>query len=353
MIYGNAHGKDVGSKQKKSFVNEISSGELKATRITPVMDAEISTGENLIFCSTFQMAWNELCSKYAEGTLEIENAPAYVEKLNQLSVQPPLLDKESYIAMSGFGGEGIIDKVNETVNKKFGHLNQDELPPKFNYRLGSNEIFVFSYLYKNLEFKEEFDKLPPMLMCNNNKVFYAEAFGLDRGYIKNHKPDTDKRREQFNLLYHNDYGTVEVDRPKGIILSLVTGSNSDEIILSTVPVSGTLTNSFNIIKKIINKNTDKKILTEILRIPKINFNILHEYNELKNKKVMNNPLIKYMDRLIFKKIVQKFALNLNEKGSKIVLYEYINITINYIQFETVIKCPFIIYFRDKTKDTPY
>ena len=285
MIYGNAHGKDVGSKQKKSFVNEISSGELKATRITPVMDAEISTGENLIFCSTFQMAWNELCSKYAEGTLEIENAPAYVEKLNQLSDQPPLLDKESYIAMSGFGGEGIIDKVNETVNKKFGHLNQDELPPKFNYRLGSNEIFVFSYLYKNLEFKEEFDKLPPMLMCNNNKVFYAEAFGLDRGYIKNHKPDTDKRREQFNLLYHNDYGTVEVDRPKGIILSLVTGSNSDEIILSTVPVSGTLTNSFNIIKKIINKNTDKKILTEILRIPKINFNILHEYNELKNKKL--------------------------------------------------------------------
>ncbi|HOT74841.1 MAG TPA: ankyrin repeat domain-containing protein [Candidatus Wallbacteria bacterium] len=353
MIYGNAHGKDMGKKHEKSFINETSSGALKATKITPVMDTEITTGENLIFCSTFQMAWNELCSKYVEGTLEIENAPVYVEKLNQLSGQPPLLDKESYIAMSGFGGEGIINKVNETVNKKFGHLNQDELPPKFNYHLGSNEIFVFSYLYKNLEFKEEFDKLPPMLMCNNNKVFYAEAFGLRRGYIKNHKPDTDKRREQFNLIYHNDYGTVEVDRPKGIILSLVTESNSDEIILSTVPVSGTLTNSYNIIKKIIDKSTDKKNFVEILRIPKINFNILHEYNELNNKIIMNNPFIKYMDRLIFKKAVQKFALNLNEKGSKIVSYEYINITINYIQSEAVIKCPFMIYFRDKTKDTPY
>jgi len=41
----------------------------------------------------------------------------------------------------------------------------------------------------------------------------------------------------------------------------------------------------DLLEKIINKNTDKKILTEILRIPKINFNILHEYNELKNKKV--------------------------------------------------------------------
>jgi len=354
MIYGNAHGKDLGSKQKKSFVNEISSGVLKATRITPVMDAEITTGENLIFCSTFQMAWNELCSKYAKGTLEIENAPAYVEKLNQLSDQPPLLDKESYIAMSGFGGEGIIDKVNETVNKKFGHLNQDELPPKFNDCLGSNEIFVFSYLYKNLEFKEEFDKLPPILMCNNNKVFYAEAFGLNGGHIKNDKPDADKRREQFRIIYHNDYGTVEVDRPKGIILSLVTKSSSDEIIISTVPIAGTLTNSFNNIKKIIDKNSHNQIFVSILKIPKINFNILHEYNELNNKVIMNNLFIKFMYKFIFKKVFQKIALNLNEKGAKIVSYVYMGLAIGlYRESEAVIKCPFIIYFRDKTKDTPY
>ena len=36
------------------------SSELKATIVTPVLDWPIEKGKNVIWCSTFQLAWNEL-----------------------------------------------------------------------------------------------------------------------------------------------------------------------------------------------------------------------------------------------------------------------------------------------------
>ena len=343
-VYKIGYCSEQNDNQNSKFVEEITSDQLKATKITPIIDEKINSNENLIFCSTFQMVWNEMCNKYADGTLEIVEAPKFVEKLNNLYKQTALLDESSYIAMSGLGGEGIVQNINEAVSKKFGFLPEDELPPKFDDKLESNEIMAFSFLYKNLKFNEAFDVLEPILMNNNNNNFYAEAFG-----IKSHQEEG--LFKQIKVIYFNDE-TDEVNRPLGAIIRLNTKSESDEIIISTIPASNTLLDSYNKIFNLTNQNFTLVNEIDSISIPKLNFNILHEYSELLDKEILNKTLKKYMKNCYIGKAIQKIALCLNEKGAKIVSYAIISFK-GYTYDNIVIKCPFIIYFKHKNKDLPY
>ena len=348
-VYEIGYCSEQNDNQNSKFVNEVTSNKLKATRITPIFDEKINTNENLIFCSTFQMVWNEMCNKYAIGTLEIEDAPKFVEKLNHLYKQTNLLDENSCITMSGFGGEGIIQKINEAVNKKFGFLPEDELPPKFDDKLGSNEIIAFSYLYKKLEYPEAFETMEPLHMDNNNNNFYADAFGIKSSYGK------ENLFKQIKVFYFNDEND-EADRPLGAIVRLNTKSESDEIIISTIPASSTLHDSYNKISNLINQNLNwtfpSTLELTLVSIPKLNFNILHEYDELLGKKILNKTFEKYMGNCFISKAIQKISFCLDEKGAKIVSYATLEFRGGYYA-SIRIKCPFIIYLKDKNKDSPY
>ena len=333
------------TNEVKSFVNEIDSEALKSTKITPVLDTPIRTNENLIYCSTFQIAWNELCNKHAMGTLEIEKAPNYVKKLNELYKQQPLLSEDSYLAMAGTGAENIVDKINEAVGKKFGHLNKDELPPKLNFNLLPKDIVAFAYLYKNLEFEKPFNITKPIYMKCQNKIFKAAAYGYDLNDV--HDEEFGK---QFEVLYHkpklkNDYTSIEV------VLKLISKNTTEEIIISTLPAGKTIKDTYDCINKAINSYKKERYIISLLQIPKMNFNILHSYNELAGKKILNKPIKNYLIR----KAIQKFAFILNENGSKIAVYafwEYYGI-VNIRTVPITIECPFVIYLKDKTQSIPY
>ena len=74
----------------------VSSDYLKNTTLTPVMDAKIEKGKNLLFCSTFQMAWNKICKDIIGGPLNVVDPPWYATPLNKLIDQPALLSEDAY-----------------------------------------------------------------------------------------------------------------------------------------------------------------------------------------------------------------------------------------------------------------
>jgi hypothetical protein len=384
---GIANSKENKSSYEKSFVEEISSKNLKATKITSVIDENIKNNENLIFCSTFQMAWNEMCNKYAKGTLEISNAPNYVDKLNALFKQPALLERESYIAMAGFGKDNIVQKINNTVKKRFGHLNPDELPPRFDFYLLPYDIMTFAFLYKNLEFVNYFDTVEAILMHNDEKSFYANAFGSKAINMD------DDLRKQVKVLYYNNYETVEItmpdgskkidkkiifrsdfeinnnenikNGPEGTIISLISKSKNDEIIIATIPVEKTLKDTYLKINKIIFDQSQKKIINNnfnnilsLLAIPNLKFNIIHRYEELIGKSVTNKTLKKYYtEGFAISEAIQKISFNLDRKGAKLSSYAFC-LFLGYVEIKTnkyniIVKCPFVIYLKHKNKNEPY
>jgi len=351
-----------GHTANKSFVTEVLSTDLKATKITPIMEATIDTHENLIFCSSFQMVWNEMCNKFADGPLEIFEAPKYTENLNKLYKQPALIDSESYIAMSGLGKENIVKKINQTVKKRFGHLAEDELPPPLKHILAPNDIMAFSYLYKNLEFAESFENINPIAMTINNNIFLANAFGIIGEHGK------EKLYKQLKIKYFNDR-TSEINAPKGVIISLITNSSTDELIIYDITIQGTLLDNYKNVNALIKANVEEKFSSDNnivyingcasfsidkLAIPKLNFNIFHELIELKNKRVLNQSLKKYNHVTIIKSAIQKIALKLDEKGVKLMSYAELHFKgAAFRPKQIIIKCPFIIILKNKDKDYPY
>jgi len=56
----------------------VDSGKLHKTIITPVIDTKIEAGKSLMFCSTFQMAWNKLCKDIACEPLKLKRSSIFL-----------------------------------------------------------------------------------------------------------------------------------------------------------------------------------------------------------------------------------------------------------------------------------
>jgi len=53
------------------------------TIITPHLGAQIDSNNNLIYCSSFQMAWNKLRDDVIKGNILLESDPVSARQLNK------------------------------------------------------------------------------------------------------------------------------------------------------------------------------------------------------------------------------------------------------------------------------
>jgi hypothetical protein len=134
---------------------KVSTGQLNKTRVTSHMEVDIKTGENLLYCSTFQLAWNELKNAIVKEDIRLADEPQIVRFLNKsLSTKEDISD-DAYVAMAGINKDGILSKINSTLRSKF----KDQAPEvnvSFNY---PEDILVYSFLFKNLKFENDFESL--------------------------------------------------------------------------------------------------------------------------------------------------------------------------------------------------
>ncbi|HOD42745.1 MAG TPA: hypothetical protein PKL57_19500, partial [Candidatus Wallbacteria bacterium] len=113
---------------------------------TPVLDTRIDKKKNLIFCSTLQMAWNEL-TKVNEKTIEMFKPSEYVSKLNLLTDQLPLVSEDAYVIMSGLADNLMPLKIKEALINKFGKV----LPASVldvTLIINPGDVYAFSPLFK-------------------------------------------------------------------------------------------------------------------------------------------------------------------------------------------------------------
>ena len=128
----------------------VKSTELKSTTITAYMPHKITSGKNLIFCNTFQLAWNELTGKILKGDLLLKNAPVtanILNKMRQVITGKDLFEK-SYLSAAGYGRDDIVNRINLEMKKKFGDeawLLDEKLSP--------TDILAFAFLVSSTESK--------------------------------------------------------------------------------------------------------------------------------------------------------------------------------------------------------
>ncbi|GLC29914.1 hypothetical protein [Clostridium omnivorum] len=326
-------GCSLGHKTKQT-----DSSSFENLTITPHMEEQIKGDKNILYCSTFQLAWNELKDNIIKGDIRLSGSePGMVKYLNkELSTKKDLSDKD-YVAMAGFGKDEIVKKINDELKSKF----KDQAPTVAE-QLKQDDIFAYAFLYKNLKFQNKFEKLKQTISFSGSTgVKGVKGFGI----IK-YKDSTSARKvaEQVTILdYKND---------NDFIIKLKSNSPKDEIILAKLKPEQTLLETIKAVEERSKTSSQSNIAeNDTLQIPCFDFNIDHNYTELLDKPLMNSGFEDYE----IVKAKQNVLFKLNETGATLKSEVKITMTKSapMVTHRLVFDKPFLLMLKEKDAAYPY
>lgn len=339
---------------KNDAPKQLKSTDLKYTNFTAVMNSKIIQGKNLLFCSTFQFAWDSLKNNIIKDKVMLSGNPPVAQELNKSIIPKTDISSNSYVSMAGYKKDNIIKKINNALKSKFKNeapsLREDEL-------LRPEDIIAYAFLYKNLKFANEFESLADPIMFNYGKIkTEVKAFG-----VKEFKDDAayNELKKQVTLIYYKNDDEFAI--------KLNSSSAKDEIILAKIPMQNTLMNAVEYVNKCaanvhVCRDNDKLCNDmenlainsgDTLQIPKLDFDILHNYKDLENKEVLNKGFRDY----VIAKAMQSIRFRLNEKGAllkseaKIIMAKAIRMEVKTKKL--VFDKPFLICLKEKGGKYPY
>jgi hypothetical protein len=295
----------------KTDVIEITGAFDNTPLISPHLECPIKKGENLIWCGTFQIAWNEL-SDFIGGDVHFDCEDAAVAVLNKKTFNKSYLEENSYVAAAGNLASGIIARIKKELQYKFKGAAKPRLLDEIGNAVGRpQDIIFYSYLFKQLEFNDPFEIITEPIDFDGDKVI---CFGQDE------KHALKTAGAYMQVLIHN------YDSPDNFVIELVSKSAEDQIILAKINPGETLIGTINsVLERMDNSIYDYKLDSnnpskwpflypyDILKIPKINIDVTRHFEGLMGGNLISsNPKIaKDLQMLIAEQYIR---FQMDEKG---------------------------------------
>lgn len=272
--------------------------DLKTTVVTPHLQTPIARGTNVLWCGTFQLAWNEVCRLIGEDVHFVEDPPM-VAVLNKKAFTRDDLDAESYVAVAGFVRDGIRARIQAELQRKFKGRASPRLLPDMGSSPRWQDITAYAYLFKHLEFATPFEKLDEPLYFQDTRV---PAFGMGSEYKPVHK----QMCSQVIIL---DYRS-----PDDFIIELKTKAVLDRLILAKITPGATLAETIAHVTSRCEETAPTMARDgDILKVPKLNFDLSRSYHEiLRRRLVAKNPDVAKDLRLL--RADQYIRFQMDEKG---------------------------------------
>ena len=301
----------------------IDSNDLKQTSIIATLDSPFPKYHNVIWCSTFQMAWDMLKNDIIGEPVEVPGAEKLADSLNRAQFSTKNIDNESYFATAGFLADGIIAEIIDEMTQLF----PTEPAPVFDGidELPLETIITYSYLNAVIEFEYPF-------YTSNNEFDFQDSNGtLTEVMSFCTRSDSDSSnmvREQVDVLYYkHDDQTSETE----FAIDLCIHTNPYQVVLACVPQQKNLGKTVDYAEQKIsefkqdpNYEQMRKLqpaLTggrfgerpaETLTVPDVLYKLTHHFAELEGKALGNQP---WLDQGYYiRKAMQKTDFTLGRTG---------------------------------------
>ncbi len=270
---------------------EINSSDLKQTSIVATLDCSLPEHQNVIWCSTFKMAWDKMKDDFIGEPIRVIGAEELAARLNNAKISPADLNEDSYYATVGFIEKGFIEQIQAEMQKRF----PSEPVPSFNEEEKTGGILAYSYLNVNVEFEHPFYTNEKKFTFNNpdgtstNVTSFCNFSGSETEY-ENKK----KISEQVDILYYKR-GKQPNDSEFAVDLSRRT--QPYQVVLAVVPRRASLTEIIADVEKKISEfklDPDYGKLCKLrpidrLIVPDVLYKLTHHFKELKGKGIGNRP----------------------------------------------------------------
>ena len=306
--------------------------ETKGVDVVPTLSDKIS--KDTSWCPTFQLIWNDFKNDIVKQDIKFDEKLDMLDNLNKEDFTKNDISDSYYYKIYGRKNLELKSKIENAIKEKFDQ--KSDILDQFDWSsdaLDSGEdiidrYFLYSMLYREFEFNMKFDTFNDKFKDIEN----VEYFGI----IKNN----DVVREQIRVYYYNNENDFAI--------KLIT-KNNDEVIVIKNPKGETFDEIYNSVK-------DKKVYEfndkDNFMMPKIDFNVLREYDELENKEIVTLDGIYTIE-----KAIQSVKFSLDEKGGKVkseagmdVIYESSSVEKhrNFYVNDT-----FALFLKESNKDKPY
>lgn len=273
--------------------------DLKHSIVTPHLEQEIPAKTNVLWCGTFQLAWNELCD-LSGGQVELEPASTMAEVLNRQTTTRQDLDKSSYVTKAGLANRGTYEKIQKELNAKFnGQASPNLLPILGN--TPRDGFITYAYLFKELPFRWKFSRFHDDFEFQEKEV---DSFGV-RHYSSGSRNDA-RMASQVAVL---DY--IDND---DFIVELKTRSNEDRLLLAKVAPRATLAETIATVKERVASAEPASMQDgSDLLIPVLNFDILQQYRDLEGRRISSSS--RKLDGKELFVAAQSLRFRLDERGA--------------------------------------
>jgi prepilin-type processing-associated H-X9-DG protein len=310
-IYYDSH---ISTAQITKQPKHVNSSYLKQTCIVATVDCPIPKHKNIIWCGTFQIAWDKLKNNIIGEPIQLIGVEDLDDRLNKNEFSPENLVPGSYYAAAGFVKDGIIEQIQKEMAKRF----PSEPTPIFDisYRTLPLASAAYAFLSVNAGFKYPF-------YTNNRKFSFHDSNGIltdvtsfrDRTEVSD--PDTKDVREQVEVLYY-EYG--QQGSADKFAVDLCKYSNPYQVVLACLPRHETLSETLSEVHKKISefeRDQNYEVLRKLrpidsLIVPDVLYKLTHNFKELESKKLENSNW-KAFDYFIFE-AMQTVDFSLSRTG---------------------------------------
>ena len=266
--------------------------ETKGVEVVPTLSDKVSADTS--WCPTFQLIWNDFKNDIVKEDIKFDEKSDILDNLNKEDFTTKDISDNYYYKIYGRKNLELKNKIETAIKEKFNQTS--DILDQFDWSndaLDSGEdvidrYFLYSILYRKFEFNKKFDTFNDKFKEIENVKYF--------GIIK----DNDEIRDQIKVYYYNDENDFAI--------KLIT-KNNDEVIVIKNPKGETFEEIYNNIK---GKETTDFNSDDNFMMPKIDFNVLREYNELENREIETIDGIYTIE-----KAIQSIKFSLDEKGGKV------------------------------------
>jgi hypothetical protein len=336
-----------------SKITETFSGNsdsLNQTLIVPTLDSPCPKNKNVIWCSSFQLSWNQMKDDVIGEPIQVVGAEELATRLNSAEQSSADLESRSFYSAAGRVKQGIINKIEKDMAAKFPSHSL----PDFSYIAAYPEgLLAYSYLIANVPFKYPYRQVRnDFIFTDSNGVkTNVGAFG-----IWGHDPQYKRIREQAEILYiHEDRNEHNPEhRYKEFAVDLCKHSKPYQVVAAVIEPKGSLAQSLSYIRNQIAdfKQTDNhekmRFLgsVDVLIAPEMFWQIDHRFDELIGKMVSNAnppmPIIEAKQMIKFK--LDRYGAILESEAQIAFAGSPICLRFNR---------PFLVYMKKRDSEQPF
>ncbi|OHB67417.1 MAG: hypothetical protein A2Y77_05310 [Planctomycetes bacterium RBG_13_62_9] len=291
---------------------DVDSKNLKQTAVVATLDCPLPEHKNAIWCSTFQMAWDQLKRDIVGEPIQLPEAQELANRLNQTQFPTRDIQQESYYAAAGFVKDGVIERIQKDMAKRF----PSEPVPVFDERYKALRDVVTAYAYLNVDVGFAYP------YCTNLSAFdFADSNGVRKAVTAfcaqpgARTADSGRVREQTEILYY-EHGETPGTAQFAVDLSRET--QPYQVILARMPRCSALGEAARTLQTKIGEfrnDPDYQVLRKLrpidtLIVPDVLYKLTHHFDELLGKRLGN---AKWREYFIFDAL-QKIDFTLSRTG---------------------------------------